>query len=108
MAALQPPIPTGFTALAQLTQGMDPAIASALQPVLYALQVQFQALAQSIAQMGTTAATTANRPTAAQLLNLPTAGVGFMMLDTTLGEPIWVKSNSGTVVVWINASGTPV
>jgi len=108
MAAQPPPVPTGFTALTQLTSAMDPTIAAQLQPVLYALQVQFQAIALSLGLSATTAATTGDRPTAKQLQQLPDSGIGFSMVDLTLGIPIWVLSNNGTVVGWINSTGGAV
>ena len=105
---LQPPVPQGFPAALGIAPGTDPELVAVLQPIIYNLTVQFQAIANAIASGMTDAATTANRPTALQMLTLPNKGVGFMMFDQTLGIPIWASANSGTVVTWVNSAGTPV
>lgn len=46
---------------------------------------------------------TGGRPTAAQLATLPGSGVGWSMLDQTLGRPIWWNGS-----VWIDAFGGPL
>jgi len=43
---------------------------------------------------------TTARPTAAQLAQLPNSGVGWSMLDTTLGRPIWWNGTN-----WVDANG---
>lgn len=48
-------------------------------------------------------APSAGRPTAAQLGVLPNAGVGWSMLDTTLGVPVWWNGTN-----FVDATGAPV
>lgn len=43
---------------------------------------------------------TAARPTAAQLAVLPGGGIGWSMLDQTIGKPIWWNGSG-----WIDAAG---
>lgn len=58
----------------------------------------YRALQVAVNNASAYACTTAQRP--------PTASIGFSLLDTTLGKPIWLKSVNPNV--WIDATGAVV
>ena len=77
----------------------DPQKFSFLTPLLVWASQIAAAFNQSLAPT----ATTSGRPTAQQLSYLPSGGVGFSLLDTTLNRPVW-WTGSG----WVDATGTSV
>ena len=96
----------GGSLLLQLSPG-DVANPGRLYQALQMLMGNLDQFSQKVAVCVNTnqalATTTGGRPPAAQLTPLPNSGVGWSMLDTTLGVPIW-----WTGTHWVNASGATV